>query len=433
MKLNTKFDILRPFNSLPTYLVHPELRKPKHPNYLKAKIMSWALLVVFISLPIYCGYFLLKHPEDTIKNYNNLYGTINFIVALLFLRFSSNINNAISVMLYSGFPTVMISIYFTGGLFSSDMIWLLCYVIGAFIFVDTKNGLINATISLVFVLVLFFYTDEEKDQMFKTYVLTHGAEHSLIAFCTVLFLIAGLLTSYNRTLAKANQEIARLNKKQITDLQQEVWLKVQELSNVRKDLSKDFHDEMGNKLASISILSQAALVTLQSENDKSRLPSLLTKIAFNARDVLHRTKDFIWSVDFKSQYVYEFFIYIRAFGGQFFQNIEINFHSDINMNENSQLRLPLQTGRQLMYICKEIMTNAAKHSQCKKVSFVVSHEANNLKIEITDNGNGFDVNKVAKRGLNNIFQRSNDAQIDLTLESNAEGTKFSLNLPLELT
>lgn len=115
----------------------------------------------------------------------------------------------------------------------------------------------------------------------------------------------------------------------------------------------------------------------------------------------------------------------------FFNNLEINFKSEYNADTSIPYRLPPLCGRQLILVCKEIMTNAAKHSKCQEFTLKIDVISDTLRIILSDNGTGFDQDIVKRRnGLRNIEERSVSFCKNFSMESSSSGTRYSLFLDI---
>jgi signal transduction histidine kinase len=88
---------------------------------------------------------------------------------------------------------------------------------------------------------------------------------------------------------------------------------------------------------------------------------------------------------------------------------------------------------------KELLTNAAKHSQAKFAKISVKRVGNNLRIEVADDGVGFDVSAIESNksefygfGLFSIEQRLAALQGNMICNSQVgEGTTVILSVPLQ--
>lgn len=87
----------------------------------------------------------------------------------------------------------------------------------------------------------------------------------------------------------------------------------------------------------------------------------------------------------------------------------------------------------LLRIQQELLTNALKHSAAKAVSLTLSYEADAVRLEVHDNGDGFDMSrKHDGLGLVGIRERVNQMEGFLTIDSRiGDGTRISVVLPNE--
>jgi ligand-binding sensor domain-containing protein/signal transduction histidine kinase len=203
-------------------------------------------------------------------------------------------------------------------------------------------------------------------------------------------------------------------------------LRAEEQSKIRKKTAQDFHDEMGNKLARIAVLSDIL---------KSRLPlhdeaqGLAKKIEENVAQIYQGTKDIIWSLNPENDNLQFLLTYINNIGIDFFVDTEIEYEPMPVTESFHRFYLPMDHSRNLIMICKEVFTNTSKHAQCTRVTTEAAWVAKNkLQLTIRDNGKGF--NTAASyngNGLVNIKQRAGNLQAGMQLRSEA-GTGTSLTI-----
>ncbi len=412
------------------FLLHKDLHNPQHKYYRKGQTCAWGMIFLSTLLFPYIFYLLTLYNQSTAKNFFALYGALVAWASLVSLKFTPNVNAILGVMLTVVLFTTAMAVNHTGGIYSVGLLWYFCIVVCAFLFLGINWGIFIAILSYGIIGYLYFLETNDAAPHFRVFILSQKTPfHNLFTNYFLLLLVIVLLISFVKILNKANLKIDELSKEKIQILELKVNEKTSEISNLRSSLAKDFHDEMGSHLTSISILAQSiGIKALQNPNDEE-IAIMLKTIENRAKDLYNGTKDFIWSVDFKSDNVNEFYIYLRDFGEVFFNEIEIDFISENKVDSNNISTLPATTGRQLLFICKEIMTNAAKHSKANTISFITYIENNQFVIEISDNGKGFDSEKVKKRGLNNINKRASDFKINLNFKSDHLGVKYLLKTP----
>jgi signal transduction histidine kinase len=391
------------------------------------------MLVILLFLIPYCVYFAIEYPEDTVKNWNNYICVSLFAIGVSMLRFTPNFKIPLMYTAGLSYIPIMISVYHTGGVYSVDLAWMFVCIISQSIFIDYRWGIFSSIIVCGYISFLFVLENQltAETNFFKLYVLTHNNTHYLFTWIFVVLLMATLVGTFARVLENTNRKLEDLSKEKINELEIRVKQKTDELSQLRSSLARDFHDEMGNKLASINILSQSVAFTLKDKEQNPEAIKLLETIETRSRELFDGTKDFIWSIDFKSDYVFELFVFLRDFGEQFFNGMDISFYSHTNTSEASLAKVKSTAGRQLVLVCKEIMTNAARHSQCTEIQFAVLFNEKITTISLIDNGQGFDFETVQKRGLNNIKKRLDQIGAKHVITSSSKGTSFFIEIQLE--
>jgi ligand-binding sensor domain-containing protein/signal transduction histidine kinase len=196
-------------------------------------------------------------------------------------------------------------------------------------------------------------------------------------------------------------------------------VKAQEAENVRKRVAMDFHDEMGNQLASITALIN--LINIRYSKQDYQIDDLLKKLSQHAQTLFYGTKDFIWSIDPKSDHAEVILMNIRDFGEDLFQGTGIDFHFD-NTIAKDHITLPSGYSRHITLICKEVFTNIVKHAGASLVQVRAVAVEDHLVISISDNGRGFDVAGARKLGfgLENMRARARKINGEINIYSRGD-------------
>lgn len=195
-----------------------------------------------------------------------------------------------------------------------------------------------------------------------------------------------------------------------------------ELEIVRENIAKDFHDDLGNKLARISTLSDL-MISTSHKRDENDLLEALKRINEDA-DVLYKgTRDFMFSLKPNSDYLEELVTYIIDFGEEFFDSFNIDFLSQKTIKFDH--RLPHYWNRQIIMIFKEAMTNVVKHSKAKRVIFKAEQKNKEINISLFDDGIGFDPQQLTRtNGLVNMKSRAHKLGANLSYHSSEKGTSI---------
>ncbi|WP_428224368.1 ligand-binding sensor domain-containing protein [Flavobacterium sp.] len=199
-----------------------------------------------------------------------------------------------------------------------------------------------------------------------------------------------------------------------------------ELKEVRENVAQDFHDELGNKLAGITVLS--ALMKEDVSNKDSKKFQQISRIHKDSEELYYGIKDFIWSIDSKNDDLNELVFYLKDFGDELFMYTDTAF-SVINLVDNTQFKLPYYWSRQILLLFKEAMTNTMKYAKAQKCQLSFEIIDNQLRVAFDDDGIGFKENELKRiNGLKNMQKRAQ--KLNAVLEIHSEkGTLIKLICP----
>ena len=235
---------------------------------------------------------------------------------------------------------------------------------------------------------------------FRWYVLLSG----IVLILAVFFCIVNLRFKRLRERNKNLQNLLDSNQR----------LEMQ-LNEMRHNIAQDFHDELGNKLAGISVLSDKLLHDDRLKNSDN-FP-IVERIYKDSQDLFQGIRDFIWAIDSKNGTLEELIFALTDFGEELFQHSAIRFIANSQI-ENSKFLLPHYWNRQLLLLFKEAMTNAFKYSKATTGTLVFAMEENTLSIEFKDDGIGFDPKTISRRnGLFNLQKRADKLKGNLKIDS----------------
>lgn len=240
----------------------------------------------------------------------------------------------------------------------------------------------------------------------------------------LLIVIAGLIM----TGVLVQRIISRFRQKRRLKFEE---LQRKEQDKIRERTAEDFHDELGNRLTRISLLTdilQRKLPAADEENGK-----LLKQIQENAKALFSGTKDIIWSLTPASDNFKEVIIHIGQFGNELFNDSQVEFSVSGIDEVPWDIVLPPNYNRNLIMISKEILNNALRHSKGTKVWVKISRVNDDVfAIHYSDNGKGFDVKTVKRgNGIGNIQRRAERMHAKIVTESgNAMGTSYTLTLKI---
>ena len=205
-------------------------------------------------------------------------------------------------------------------------------------------------------------------------------------------------------------------------------IKLEELFKIRKQTAEDFHDDIGNKLTRISVLSEV-LDSMTDEKDQEKR-IIIQKIKTNVNELYNGTKDILWSLNPQNDTLGDLLTHIKEFGSEMFAETTVRFEAYIEVDDGAR-NLPLEMSRNILMIFKEAVNNALKYSKGDQVVFTAKMDKNVLAIQLKDNGKGFVANAAKNgHGLNNMQVRANRIKGKLNITSNTKGTVVALSIKL---
>jgi signal transduction histidine kinase len=111
----------------------------------------------------------------------------------------------------------------------------------------------------------------------------------------------------------------------------------------------------------------------------------------------------------------------------------IDVEATVDLSPAELTRLPSDARRDLLHIVREALSNIARHSRATRASVVLARAGDALRLEVSDNGVGFDPAAVASgrhHGLVNLRDRAAGMGARLEIDSRpGEGTRLILHVP----
>src|SRR6266516_1664644 len=201
-----------------------------------------------------------------------------------------------------------------------------------------------------------------------------------------------------------------------------------ELERVRTRIATDLHDDIGSSLSQVSVLSE---VIRRRIGPDPTVSEPLKLIAGLSRDLVDSMNDIVWAINPRRDYLSDLTQRMRRFASDVFtaRDIEFTFSAPSSQHD---MKLGADMRREVFLILKESVNNAVRHSGCTEVDIEFSIKDGWLKLEVSDNGKGFDPHRVNDgNGLTSMRQRAKKIGGVLELvANNGHGTKVKLKASL---
>ncbi|MBX2917403.1 MAG: tetratricopeptide repeat protein [Cyclobacteriaceae bacterium] len=197
-----------------------------------------------------------------------------------------------------------------------------------------------------------------------------------------------------------------------------------ELENMRQNIARDLHDDIGSTLSSINIMSKLAM----QQNDNT---GHLQKISTYSSRMMETMSDMVWSINPVNDSVAQMLAKMKEFAGEILEpkNIQYEFVYDNSLNE---IRLDVEKRKSLFLIFKEAINNIAKYSEATQVFIRLNNVTGILHMQVQDNGNGFDASaNTTGNGLKNMAARAQAIKGKWTqLTEPGKGTSICVEIPI---
>ncbi|MCP1382810.1 sensor histidine kinase [Runella salmonicolor] len=213
------------------------------------------------------------------------------------------------------------------------------------------------------------------------------------------------------------------HRKEQFQTQQQLIVQLQEnlrqqnkLLQIRDEIARDLHDEVGATLTSIA--TSAKVIQKKNGNNNPETNAILGQIKADSEEAIHTIRDTVWALNPNNDTPEKLLEKMRAVGFKLLTTHDISF---VFENEVPATQLPvfiMEQRRNLYLVYKEALHNIAKHAHATTVQVRIYQQANVLHIQILDDGQGFDCSKNTDgNGLKNFQKRAKEGGFEVNVSS----------------
>lgn len=205
--------------------------------------------------------------------------------------------------------------------------------------------------------------------------------------------------------------------------------RVRALNLERNRIASDLHDDIGASLSSIRIYSEAAL--MRADGAVTEELKLIQRIKDTTAGVMERMGDIVWSISPHNDSAEQMVLRMKSFASEALGSVGIAPSYKVEDSLNT-FHPPMLARKNIYLIFKEAVNNIAKYSHATEITISMSVTPESFRMEISDNGQGFDLQSVAKgNGIRNMTERAKAIGGDLNLSSSPDlGTTVVLHFPI---
>ncbi|NRA92754.1 MAG: tetratricopeptide repeat protein [Psychroserpens sp.] len=223
-----------------------------------------------------------------------------------------------------------------------------------------------------------------------------------------------------------NQQLVKENELKDALLKIETQNRLQEQ---RLRISRDLHDNIGAQLT--FIISSIDNLKYGFDIKDKKLNQKLHQISRFTSETIYELRDTIWAMNKNEIYFEDLQSRISNYidkADVYSENIKFTFDVDPTIDQDHTFSSV--QGMNIHRIIQEAIHNSLKHSEANQIKAFFEPDGNQLKITISDNGKGFQVDKIKKgSGLNNMEKRAKTISADfLILSQEGKGTQVILKV-----
>lgn len=214
----------------------------------------------------------------------------------------------------------------------------------------------------------------------------------------------------------------------IRERNQKEQMLTQTIHTLQLDIARDLHDTIGQNISFLRMkLEHLAGKKIKKQADLQMEIQTMARAANESYDLMRGTLAILQSTN--STDLYRLFTrYTEQIEER--STFKVNFFSQGEPKPISAPRM-----RQLFYIFREVLNNIEKHANASQVTMEMIWEVNHLKLIVSDNGRGFDVNQIqfgSHYGLKFMRERVELLNGSLTIRSDSQsGTNVLVLIPYE--
>lgn len=208
-------------------------------------------------------------------------------------------------------------------------------------------------------------------------------------------------------------------------------MKIQQLlhmQQLRLEIARDLHDEVGSTLSSINMTSSMADHLIKTGKNQNELFQFVQAASRKAMEMMN---EIIWSIKPENDKPEMMWSRMRQYASEILEAVGIEVSFDI-IEKSNQAVIPLRMRKDLFMIFKEALNNQAKYSKATNSKIVLMLDRSQFIMIIEDNGIGFVADSITNgNGLKNMKERAVELGANFKLESGLGiGTRIELKVNL---
>jgi signal transduction histidine kinase len=205
--------------------------------------------------------------------------------------------------------------------------------------------------------------------------------------------------------------------------------RTREIEQERARVAHNLHDDLGSDLTEVNMLTTLVKSPTTSGEEKQRY---LNELGETALRMVTSLDEIVWAVNPRNDTIASLASYFGSYAQRLLDLAAVSCGLDI-APDLPEHPLDPKFRQELFFAFKEAVTNVVRHAGATQVWLRISVRNNGLIVEVSDNGQGFDMNNhhAGHDGIANMKDRLKSVGGGCEITSNAkEGTIVRFRAPL---
>ena len=202
------------------------------------------------------------------------------------------------------------------------------------------------------------------------------------------------------------------------------------LQQMRNNISRNLHDDIGASLSNINILNELAK---RNANDTGKLTSYLEKAGDDIQHISESLSDIVWNINPKYDDLDNLFIRMKRYAADMLDGKGIKADLVFPVDHQNKMTMAMDKRRDFYLIFKEALNNLVKYSESENALLAIEFSDHSIHMIIKDDGKGFDLEKAkGGNGIQNMFHRAAAWKAPLIIDTSpGRGTLIKIEMKLD--
>ncbi len=157
------------------------------------------------------------------------------------------------------------------------------------------------------------------------------------------------------------------------------------LEKERTRIARDIHDDVGNRLTKITLLSNLAL---KDRRQPEKTAAHIENISSTARQITDSLDEIVWAVNPRNDTLSHLIHYIGQYAVEFLDATQVRLELELPEHP-PEITVPAEVRHNLFLVVKEALNNIVRHAGAERVVLRIAADVAGIGVAIGDDGRGF--------------------------------------------